>query len=138
MTYKIPNFLSLSLQAPSIYISSQKICQLIHLQIFADNLISNEGIIDDNNNNTNIDSIIPQEFLCRISKKLMLEPVLIFDGETYEKKEIIKWFKNSDISPLGEKIEEKPLQTVVNTKLKRKIIIFKEQNSDKLKKLGIL
>lgn len=47
---------------------------------------------------------IPNEYFCPISKEIMLEPVVIRDGYTYEKKSIKEWFKYSNKSPITSKM----------------------------------
>ena len=39
-------------------------------------------------------NLIPDEFICPLSKELMKDPVTIFDGTVYERSEIINWYKN--------------------------------------------
>ena len=43
---------------------------------------------------------IPAEFLCPISKELMKDPVIAFDGNTYERSEIEDYLKQNNKSPL--------------------------------------
>ena len=50
-------------------------------------------------------SNLPIECFCPISKKIMKEPVVLEDGYTYEKVEIISWLmKNNNRSPVNGKI----------------------------------
>ncbi len=43
---------------------------------------------------------IPNEFICPISLEIMKDPVICNDGFTYEKKAILNWLRNSNISPM--------------------------------------
>lgn len=42
---------------------------------------------------------IPNEFMCPISKDVMIDPVSTADGYTYERKEIESWLQRSSMSP---------------------------------------
>ena len=42
---------------------------------------------------------VPSRFICPLSRRIMKEPVLCSDGNTYEKKEIERWFVLSDKYP---------------------------------------
>jgi len=47
-----------------------------------------------------IESIrIPEAYICPITRKIILEPVLLADGYNYEKKAIEEWLKSRTISP---------------------------------------
>ena len=51
---------------------------------------------------------IPSDYLCPISLDIMLDPVVLDDGFTYDRKEIKRWFKQSRLSPMtNEKVSEK-------------------------------
>jgi TPR repeat protein len=98
------------------------------------------------------------DFLCPISKLIMNDPVIINDGHSYEREYIIKWFKQSDISPkTGEKIQDKNIilpnytlkssinqlkEKIYNKKLNKQIsklkIEAKNGNSHAANKLGIM
>lgn len=43
---------------------------------------------------------IPNEFKCPISMELMTDPVLCEDGQTYDRRSIQEWLKQSQTSPL--------------------------------------
>jgi len=43
---------------------------------------------------------IPDEFFCPISAEIMIDPVMIEDGHTYERDSIEAWFEKHDTSPL--------------------------------------
>jgi hypothetical protein len=51
-----------------------------------------EQLIDNNS--------VPNEYICPISHKIMIEPVTTSVGNTYEEKYIKKWFENHDTDPL--------------------------------------
>ena len=62
-------------------------------------------------NNINLDKdIIPDKYLCPISRELMFEPVITEMGINYDNKYIYEWFKNSDKDPYtNTQIESKVL-----------------------------
>ncbi len=67
------------------------------------------------------------DFLCPISKLIMNDPVIINDGHTYERECIIKWLKQSNVSPkTGEKIQNKNI-IIPNYTLKSAINQLKEK-----------
>ena len=79
-------------------------------------------------------SEIPQEFLCPINLTIMKDPVLMPDGQTYERKAIEKALK---ISPLS-LITKKPLNikdATTNYALKSMIEKFLEKGENPLKKI---
>ena len=43
---------------------------------------------------------IPNEYICPISQKLMINPVTTLVGNTYEEEYIKKWLENHDTDPL--------------------------------------
>jgi len=43
---------------------------------------------------------IPQEFYCKITKVIMVDPVLATDGYSYERAAIVKWLQENDVSPV--------------------------------------
>ena len=43
---------------------------------------------------------IPDEFFCPITQEIMIDPVLIEDGHTYERDSIEAWFEKHDTSPM--------------------------------------
>ena len=70
-------------------------------------------------------SEVPKEFLCPITLCIMKDPVIMSDGQTYEREAITKYLKSNSLSPLTKKplkIEE----AVPNTILKN--MIEKYQN----------
>ena len=46
------------------------------------------------------DDVIPTKFMCSLAKQIMTDPVIAFDGNTYECKEIEKYFNDNDKSPI--------------------------------------
>ena len=79
-------------------------------------------------------SEIPQEFLCPINLTIMKDPVLMPDGQTYERKAIEKALKISPLSP----ITKKPLSmkdATTNYALKSMIEKFLEKGENPLKKI---
>lgn len=42
---------------------------------------------------------IPKDFLCPITEEIFINPVMIDDGNTYEKDAIEVWLKNHNTSP---------------------------------------
>ena len=72
---------------------------------------------------------IPKQFLCPITKKIMIEPVQIFDDITYEKKEIIKYLEQYNQSPITKEIvNDNELVILPNRKLHQKIQTFLRVN----------
>lgn len=61
--------------------------------------------LENNNNNGVVKSKVMRgmkirdEFICPITYELMREPVVAFDGHTYEKSAIEKWLKANHTSP---------------------------------------
>ena len=43
---------------------------------------------------------IPHEFLCPITRDLMINPYIAEDGHSYQKEAIVEWFKKSNRSPI--------------------------------------
>ena len=77
---------------------------------------------------------IPQEFLCPINLTIMKDPVIMPDGQTYERKAIEKALKVSPLSP----ITKKPLSmkdATTNYALKSMIQKFLEKGVNPLKKI---
>ena len=52
---------------------------------------------------------IPSNFLCPISKEIMLNPVTTSSGFTYEKENIVKWMNDKKTDPLTREIISKKL-----------------------------
>ena len=75
----------------------------------------------------------PEDLCCPISHDLMINPVLISDGHTYEKENIIRWLKTNNKSPLTNEIvkfnyyeQDKFIKN--NILVKKLIIKWKEDN----------
>ena len=76
---------------------------------------------------------IPQEFLCPINLTIMKDPVIMPDGQTYERKAIEKALKISPFSP----ITKKPLNmkdATTNYALKSMIETFLSKGDNPQKK----
>ena len=43
---------------------------------------------------------VPEDFICPITKKIILDPVVTADGQIYEKSAISNWFIENRTSPL--------------------------------------
>ncbi len=48
---------------------------------------------------TETSSPIPDHFICPISLEIMEDPVVCSDGNTYERREIMRWLVTHDTSP---------------------------------------
>jgi len=73
---------------------NDKIIELLsNYQIKIDHLIKEEGKI-----------IIPNEFICPITKQFIIEPISAPDRQIYEKKAIVKWLKERFISPFTREV----------------------------------
>jgi hypothetical protein len=73
---------------------------------------------------------IPSEFICPITTEIMSDPVMLTDGQVYEKKAIQKWLVAHNTSPLTKIIVDKnilipcfPLRTLIQK--------FIDENKDK-------
>lgn len=60
----------------------------------------------------------PLEFLCPISSKLMLDPVIISSGQTYERENIKKWFEQGNDTCPKTKIKLDNFAIIPNTIMK--------------------
>ncbi|KAF8047765.1 hypothetical protein N665_2838s0006 [Sinapis alba] len=47
---------------------------------------------------------VPKEFKCTLSKKIMIEPVIIASGQTYEKRYIKEWLKRERTCPITNQV----------------------------------
>ena len=52
---------------------------------------------------------IPKEYLCPITMELMKDPVILEDGQVYEKTAIQRWFVGNNTSPLTKKLVNKSI-----------------------------
>lgn len=71
---------------------------------------------------------VPDEFLCPISRHLMIDPVVLSSGMTYEREAIQQWIMTSSSCPLTRKNVEFT-QLRPNTALKTAIDAWLEQRS---------
>ena len=90
-----------------------------------------DSILADDETSAPPTSVIPPEYLCSLTKQLMIDPVICADGETYEKSVIEKWIANLTkmnaklISPVtGEEMSHPHL--IPNFSIKLLITSFQE------------
>jgi ubiquitin-protein ligase len=77
---------------------------------------------------------IPPDYLCPISQDIMPNPVILDDGFSYERENIVRWLEKSSISPMtGEKISKK---MIPNKTLKSAISMWIEKQSKKGEKVS--
>ncbi|OMO81505.1 Armadillo [Corchorus capsularis] len=78
----------------------------------------------------------PEDFRCPISLELMVDPVTVSTGQTYDRSSITKWFKagNMICPKTGEKLANTEL--VPNTNLRKLIHQFCADNGVSLAKMG--
>ena len=70
---------------------------------------------------------IPEEFICPLSKQLMRDPVIAFDGNTYERVDIEAYLKQNNKSPVtGEEAEHSIV--IPNNAIKKQIAAFQRAN----------
>ena len=78
------------------------------------------------------------EYLCPISHDVMVDPVIARDGFTYEKTEIVEWFKRNSTSPLTNKtiskklLENKTLKVIIDEWKHANIILSTETNESNI------
>merc|ERR1712003_458701 len=72
-------------------------------------------------------NIIPSKFMCPLSKNLMKDPVMAFDGYTYERNSIEKYLKKHNKSPMTQKVAH-ILHLFPNMQIKQEIETFREVN----------
>ena len=69
----------------------------------------------------------PDAFVCPITQELMDEPVMAFDGHTYERRAIERWFKRRQTSPkTGEQLANAVL--LPNHGMRGLIVEWREQH----------
>lgn len=79
---------------------------------------------------------IPTEFLCPITQEILIDPVMVQDGNTYERKAIELWFQKHSTSPLtNEVLVSKNL--LPNLALKKLINDYVEANKDVLQAMNL-
>lgn len=75
---------------------------------------------------------IPQEYICPKGSVVMLDPVMIADGHSYERRVIQQWFDGHDTSPsTNAPLEHKTM--IPNVQLKDTIHRFVQDNQEALK-----
>tara|TARA_Y200000002_G_scaffold363407_1_gene351426 strand:- start:39 stop:1355 length:1317 start_codon:yes stop_codon:yes gene_type:complete len=74
----------------------------------------------------------PTDLCCPISKDVMIEPVMMSDGHTYDKENIEKWLQKNNKSPLTNEILKPDI--TINYNLKKLIEDHKENNTDEIKR----
>ena len=100
------------------------------IQTIMEKRISRFSHPDISNNLTTGDSslpTIPEEFRCPITNQIMMEPVLIDSGETYEREAIEKWLEKNNTDPLTN-IQLFNKNFVTNRSVKRSIVSFLENH----------
>jgi len=83
--------------------------------------MSTESVESDRHN------IIPSKFMCPITKNLMKDPVMAFDGYTYERAAIEKYLEKHNKSPMTQKTAH-ILHLFPNLQIKQEIDTFREVN----------
>jgi len=74
-----------------------------------------------------IKDIIPPEFRCPLSLDIMIDPVILSDGHSYERKYITQWIQQNPVSPITKQpISEQEIKP--NVDLKQKIQNWKSIN----------
>ena len=76
---------------------------------------------------------IPAEFLCPISKEIMKDPVLAFDGQNYERTLIENYLKQHNKSPVTGDVAEHSF-VIPNKVLKKRIDAFLNGNNQFVQK----
>lgn len=75
---------------------------------------------------------VPQEYLCPIGSRIMIDPVMTADGHSYERTKIEEWLQNHDTShSTGALLEHKSL--IPNIHLKQLTQRFIQENSEAFK-----
>jgi hypothetical protein len=54
-----------------------------------------------NSGTNDVDDSIPQSFRCPLTFEVMADPVLDSEGNTFERKAILKWLQKSNLSPIS-------------------------------------
>lgn len=79
---------------------------------------------------------IPIEFLCPITQEILIDPVMLEDGNTYERKAIELWFQKHSTSPLTNAVL-KSKNLLPNLALKKLITDYIEANKDVLQAMNL-
>ncbi len=72
--------------------------------------------------------VIPEEYKCPLTKRLMEDPVMADDGIVYDRSAIMDYFKKSNISPVTNEAFD-DFEVKSNKQLKKKIDSFKSENN---------
>lgn len=75
----------------------------------------------------------PNDFTCPISKSLLVEPVLISTGHTFEKESILQWFQSSSLCP-NSGVPCNTENIVPNYILKSLVLSYREKHSNRIRK----
>jgi len=70
---------------------------------------------------------IPSKYVCRLSRAIMMDPVVAFDGHSYEREYIVKHLAESGTSPIT-KAKASVLNVFSNHRLRDEIQLFCELN----------
>jgi hypothetical protein len=62
------------------------------------------NITNNTNNATNMENIVPNDWLCPITMELMKDPCIGPDGYTYERTAIEQWLAHNTISPMTRQV----------------------------------
>ena len=85
--------------------------------------------------------MIPESFICPITQKIMIDPVISPYGISYEKYAIENWLIKNNVDPFSQKPLKKE-QLVRNFALKNAIrefiVNFKKEHEKKMKKIKSL
>ena len=74
-------------------------------------------------------------FYCKITHELMVDPVILCDGQSYERRAIEEWFKDNDTSPnTGKQLKSKLMTT--NFALRASIEKYRKERQNKNNKEG--
>jgi hypothetical protein len=72
-----------------------------------------------------LEKVVREDFLCPITMEIMVDPVVAFDGYTYERVAITEWYTKQNMSPMtGLPVDSKSL--LANHTLKSAIISWKD------------
>ena len=73
-----------------------------------------------------LEKVVREDFLCPITMEIMVDPVVAFDGYTYERAAIMEWYTKNNMSPMtGLPVDSKSL--LANHTLKSAIISWKDK-----------
>ena len=82
---------------------------------------------------------VPQDFICPLTKKIILDPVVTVDGQIYEKSAISNWFIDHATSPLtGSRLKNTKLISIPALKKSIEDIIEEQYNKQLDQQIGEL